>query len=956
MRRICLVAVIVLIANALANAQTIILRDTVRLRDSSAIVEPLEPSHVARIVRGIVDVDDDNNAPPRRNFLSDSVMSEGYLSQSFASGNRRDLSPNTTADLKLGAKLSGGIAINAEILDSDMPMDDEGVTNQINELTSVRITASKDSTRLSVGDIVAENNTNSLVRYSKKIKGLDFFTVNGFSNGDTIAAHTDFAATKGKFRRQQFFGQENSQGPYYLTGNDSTTSVVVLIGTEIVYLDGNRLARGEDADYVIDYNSGCITFSIKHIITSQSSIVVDFEYSDTQYNNFFLFAEGRYQHRGVRYSAGYMSEYDGLGTAADSAAMDSTMARPRRSDYTFLGVDGNIKNRTNFNLETAFAKLTADRLQPSATTDRATAFTADLEHIIIKNDTTRTLSAHTNWRFFSKNFVPLTTEKNVDFQEKWDLQNYNPGGRELFSTSGISFVSGCVDVDYNLLTANIDGAMDGVAHQLTVVNHYRKIHSTISADYYNDNQSEIRHEYLSFLLKSEYQKDSLTLSASLSQKSRSRHDSITPNYRDISAFAVRKIKNGNVKFSVTDRTNFDDFFGNYNNATTFIKGEFNLAKPDKFSLQMLEIFRKDRGENRKQNSLTGKINGSCQLFDHQLIVSASQQSENGNQEQLAYKYIRTTAGNGHYAWNDYDGDGIEDLDEFEISYYKTDADYVKYFVHTGKYINTLQNDCNLNVILRPKSGESRISSLISRISMTANVDFRRQDARLDGCKNLLKGDSLISKISRQNYTSRLRIWDFLFVGNNWSGARQHRLTYYGLDDNNNETSGFCAEFNLSCGFSSKINRNYKTSNYSSEYFIEKCYRIRATEDLVEIKYEFPIGWTLGLSASNCYKKNKTDATTARIRSIDFNANFTRDGKGSITFDSRIIKNKYDDHATTGASSYQMLEGLNNGINGVITINANYLITKYLQLSLLYELRTSKISTLHTGEMALKLIF
>ena len=956
MRRICLVAVIILIANALANAQTIILRDTVRLRDSSAIVQPLEPSHVAKIVRGIADVDDDDNAPRRRNFLSDSVMSEGYLSQSFASGNRRDLSPNTTADLKLGAKLSGGIAINAEILDSDMPMDDEGVTNQINELTSVRITASKDSTRLSVGDIVAENNTNSLVRYSKKIKGLDFFTVNGFSNGDTIAAHTDFAATKGKFRRQQFFGQENSQGPYYLTGNDSTTSVVVLIGTEIVYLDGNRLSRGEDADYVIDYNSGCITFTIKHIITSQSAIVVDFEYSDTQYNNYFLFAEGQYQHRGVRYSAGYMSEYDGLGAAADSAATDSTMARPRRSDYAFFGIDGNIKSRTNFNLETAFSKLTADRLQPSATTDRATAFTADLEHIIIKNDTTRTLSARTQWRYFSDGFVPLTTEKNVDFQEKWDLQNYNPGGKELFSTSGISFVSSCVDVDYNLLTANIDGAMDGVAHQLSVVNHYRKIHSTISADYFNSNQSEIRHEYLSFLLKSEYEKDLLLLGASLSQKSRSRHDSITPNYRDISAFAVRKIKNGNVKFSVTDRTNFDDFFGNYTNATTFIKGELTLAKPDKFSLQMLQIFRKDRGENCNQNSLTGKINGSCQLFDRQLIVSASQQSENGNQEQLAYKFIRTTAGNGHYVWNDYNGDGIEDLDEFEISYYKTDADYVKYFVHTGKYINTLQNDWNCNIIMRPKGGEGKLSEFLARFTITANIDFRRQDARLSGGGNWLKGDSLISRISRQNYTARIRFWDFVFVGNNWSGARQHRLTYYGLEANNNETSGFFVEFNPNCGFSSKIKRNYKTNIFFSEFFREKCYRIHATEDLIDIKYEFETGWTLGLGVSNCYKKNKTDATTARIRLIDFNANYNRDGKGSIVFDSRIIKNKYDDHATTGASSYQMLEGLNNGINGVVTINANYMITKYLQLSLLYELRASKVGTLHTGEMALKLSF
>ena len=173
MRRFCLVAVIMLIANALATAQTIILGDTVRLRDSSAIVVPIEPSQVAKLARGIVDLDDDDDVPPRRNFLSDSIKSDGFVSQSFASGNRRDLSPNTTADLKLSAKLNGGITVNAEILDSDMPMDDDGVTNQVNELTSVRITATKDSTRLSVGDIVAENNSNSLVRYSKKIKGLE---------------------------------------------------------------------------------------------------------------------------------------------------------------------------------------------------------------------------------------------------------------------------------------------------------------------------------------------------------------------------------------------------------------------------------------------------------------------------------------------------------------------------------------------------------------------------------------------------------------------------------------------------------------------------------------------------------------------------------------------------------------------------------------------------------------
>ena len=151
-------------------------------------------------------------------------------------------------------------------------------------------------------------------------------------------------------------------------------------------------------------------------------------------------------------------------------------------------------------------------------------------------------------------------------------------------------------------------------------------------------------------------------------------------------------------------------------------------------------------------------------------------------------------------------------------------------------------------------------------------------------------------------------------------------------------------------------RTFKNSKFFSEYFIEKCYRIHAVEDRCDLKYEFGSGLTLGVGGSYCKKNNHTDTTSARSGAVNFSAVYARDGKGSIVFDSRIIKNKYNDHDSQSASSYQMLEGLQNGINGVISINTNYMITKYLQLSLLYELRASKVSTLHTGEMELKVIF
>lgn len=941
-----------------ANAQTIRLRDTVRLRDSSSIIIPLKPSPIAQKVRGI---SDHNNDPEilhtRRNILNDSIKSEGFVSQSFASGNRRDLSPNTTADLKVSAKMAGGIVVTADIADSDMPMDDEGVTNQISELSSVLITAAKDSTILSVGDIVAGDNRHTLTSFSKKIKGVELATVNGLRNGDTIAARSDFAATKGKFRRQQFFGKDNSQGPYYLNSGDPAATVIVLTGTEKVWLDGVPLSRGEDADYSIDYNSGSITFANKHIITSQSTITVDFEYSESVYNNYFLYAEGQYKRRGVSIDAGYISEYDGLGAAADSAATDTTMARPRRNDFAFLGFDAHFQDRTLLNIETTVARLTADRLNASETTNRTMATTIDLKHVIIKNDTSQILSAQTKWIYFSDKFQPLTTDKNVDFQEKWDLKDYHSGNMEIFSDNGIKYHSNFLDVNYTLKTAKIDGEMDGVAHEFLAVNNYRHLTNSISADFYDDTQSGEKHQYFSGFIKTEYQKDSLKLGASLSQKSRSKHDSISPNYRDISAFAFRRIRNGNFGITITNRTNFENFFVDPKNysGTTFIKGEFNITKTENYTLQILEVYRKDIGSLDDNNSLSSSINGVCQLFDRQLNISVSQHSSNGNQEQMAYKFIRTSTGNGHYTWNDYNGDGIEDLDEFEISYYKTDADYVKYFVHTGKYINTIQNDWNCNVILHCQKGKTLFSALMSRISATANIDLRRQDARHNG-GNIIKGDSLISRVSRQNYTEKIRIWDFMTVGNNWSGVRQERQTFYGLENNHNETSGFFMEFDPDGGFSAKIERKYKVKNYFSEYFPEKCYRIHATEDVCETEYDFGNGFKLGLGACYNYKKNKTDTTSARINSINFSAGYSRDGKGDISFNSRIIKNKYDENASSGASSYQMLEGLNIGINGVIAIDTNYMITKYLQLSLLYELRASRFNTLHTGEMALKLIF
>lgn len=1033
---------------------------------------------------------------PRGIFDFGNIQYNGSIGRSIGFGNSQDAVVNSDLNMTLSGYLADSIEISAAISDKNIPIQPDGTTQQLNEFDQVYLRFRKKGWQLNLGDIDIRQNKSYFLKFYKRLQGVSFENSSPLSS--TVRSNTLISGSvaKGKFTRNVFQGLEGNQGPYRLTGANNEIFFIVLAGTERVFIDGELLQRGEDQDYVINYNTAEVAFTPKRMITKDSRIQVEFEYADRNFlnANFYLSQEfeinsrlklrlGAFTNSDAKnssinqvldrdqkiflgsigdsvqkafypsamldtvFDAGkilYEKIFFNNGTTVDSFYQYSTDPSLARYSLSFITVgqgngnyvpDLNGANGKVYKYVTPVAGQKQGSFEPVVilvTPKKQQLVTVGMDYAVSKGTTLKTELAMSNYDI--NTFSKINNGDDKGFAAKFQFSN----NKQIFS-SAVKKVQLTTAVDYEFVQARfqplerlrqVEFSRDwGLALQTSRTDEHiisvsarlndSKNHSFSyqfssynRGNIYNGSQQTLLHsgdwngwQFNNQLAvtntrsqgnKGVYLRPVIDITKQLPKLGNWRlggryalednttknnaGDTITPVsfYFDNYSLYLKSSDQKKNRYGITFFTRSDK----YANGKDWVRGDrsYNISlqtellASEKHQVVFNTTYRRLKvldpiSRQKEDETILGRVEYSINEWEGLLTGNVLYELGTGQEQKRDFAYLEVPAGQGEFTWIDYDSNGVQSLNEFEVAQFADQKKFIRILTPTNEYIKASYLTFNYSFRINPKAvlnnpNDGGFSKFISRFSYLSTLQINNKSIAGDQPRfnpfalgindtaliTLNTGINNILSFNRTNIK-----WGLDLINQQINGKAL--LTYGYESRKKNEwitksrwmiSKSFTFDAALKSGTNILRTPNFGNRNYELGIFsLEPRFGyIRGTRFRVAVSYKL----------DNRENKPVYGGEKSISNSINFETKYSSLQNNSVSA-SFTFNNIRFTGATNTAVSYFMLDGLLPGRNLLWSVVFNKKLLNNLDLRIEYEGRKpSTTRTIHRGTAAITALF
>jgi hypothetical protein len=349
-------------------------------------------------------------------------------------------------------------------------------------------------------------------------------------------------------------------------------------------------------------------------------------------------------------------------------------------------------------------------------------------------------------------------------------------------------------------------------------------------------------------------------------------------------------------------------------------------------------------------SFTARVDNRLKIFKGLLSSQTYLELGSGSDRKPEYSYLEVASGQGYYTWNDYNNNGIRELDEFETAAFRDQASYIRVFRLSNERVPTFITRFNQILTLQPKKG------FLSKFTSQFAYRLDRKDPLGSTTIKVFDHDPALT------YGSSLRHTLAFLRGNpkfsaDWVTQKQY--TKNTLINGAEGKGAFVNQILVRYRFlpSWQLNAVSEISNResTSEFFSARNFNIRSMSQQMQVEYSATSRLRISLDGEIRNEKNSPELSELLSGKAEGTLTADIPGKGQISTSLQYVYIRFDG-SPSSPSAYSMLRGFRSGHNGVMQVNARYKIGKNLVLEGLYEGRISGGKPVHNAQIQVRAIF